>query len=99
MATSGRLLRATSMIEPPRPLVEAVKESGRRKDHRPPEVGLNVPEEFAHGLQRDSKARRHFESLTDQQRRNFIFWINATRARHASESLGFLSRGRKPGMK
>jgi uncharacterized protein YdeI (YjbR/CyaY-like superfamily) len=99
-----RLVAEGRMEAPGLALVEAARRSGHWRDHQPPEVSCDPPNELLVEFDKDPKARGFYDSLTDRQRTQFITWINlakrsTTRARRIAETMQLLRAGRKLGMK
>jgi uncharacterized protein YdeI (YjbR/CyaY-like superfamily) len=86
-------------------LIEAAKQNGQwEKIVKPPEINLEILEEFKTELEKNPKAGAFFESLTQSQKKQFIVWINmarrvTTREKRISESIELLMAGNNLGLK
>ena len=99
-----RMLEAGLMTAAGERAIAQAKQSGAWDAAAPPPGPLPMPPELAAGLERNRKARTHFESLAPSYKRQYVDWVASakredTRRRRIAEAIDLLSRGMKLGIR
>jgi uncharacterized protein YdeI (YjbR/CyaY-like superfamily) len=99
-----RLIKDGRMTEAGLAVVKAAKANGCwDKLDRPPTV-TEVPAELQAALQKNKKAREHFNELAPSHQKQYIMWIamakrQETREKRIREAIALLEKGQKLGLK
>jgi uncharacterized protein YdeI (YjbR/CyaY-like superfamily) len=98
MITEGRMTQAGMA------LIETAKHTGRWKGKPRPELVLTIHPDFRTALKANPLANKHFDTLSQTSRKQYIIWINTakrpeTRAKRINEAVTLLAKGEKLGLK
>jgi uncharacterized protein YdeI (YjbR/CyaY-like superfamily) len=100
----AKLLKANRMTEAGILKIEAAKRNGRWDSPGTPVIQFDMPEEFQSALNRNKKAKEHFNQLSATYQKQYIVWITVakrpeTRERRIKQSIDLLENGQKLGLK
>jgi uncharacterized protein YdeI (YjbR/CyaY-like superfamily) len=100
----AKLIKENRMTEFGMKKVEIAKENGMWDKEYPLNNASSIPKEFSSMLERDSKAKSIFKSLTPSQKKQYIYWISSakkeeTKIKRSKDAIGSLKKNRILGMK
>lgn len=101
---AGKMIKEGRMTDVGLAKIKAAKKSGLWGQTGRPNISFDMPSEFASALDKNKKAKEHFEKLAPSYRKHYIGWIQAakrdeTKKKRIRESVFLLAKGKRLGLK